>query len=256
MTIKKTLQALIFLKEQKPNFLVAVGDFVLALTSKLLGIPNAIFYDDYEFKVNYRLSRLFGNKLVVPFPLPKEKKVSKYYSFKELAYIHPKHYEPNPDIIKNLGLFEDKYIFIREVAGISLNYSNLAENSLIRPIKYIHKKGLKIILSLEDKTKSPIYAPYCTILEEPLEDVYSIMKYALFCISSGDSMARESALLGVPTIYTGGRIMKINQPLIKWEGIYKIESFNEIRDKIELLLNNNYKTRFDLIMLLHDLSIN
>ena len=248
MVAEKTLRALNYLKKQKPDFIVAVGDFILALTSKVLRIPNAIFYDDYEFKINYELSRFFGDKIIVPFPLPQEKKVLKYHSFKELAYIHPKYYKPNLNIIKKLGFTENDYIFIREVAGISPNYSHLVENSLIRPIKYLHKNGHRIILSLEDKTKKNFYTPYCIVLEEPLEDIYSIMKYALFSITSGDSMARESALLGVPTIYTGGRNMKVNQPLIDWGGIYKIESFNEICDKIELLLDKNYKNKWLLFI--------
>ena len=248
MVVEKFLLALNYLKKEKPDFVVAVGDFVLALASKLLAFPNAIFYDDYEFKINYNLSRFFGDKLIVPFPLPQEKKVLKYHSFKELAYIHPKYYKPNLDVIKKLNLTENNYVFIREVAGISPNYSHLVENSLIKPIEYLHSKSIKIILSLEDKTKKHFYTPYCTILEEPLEDVYSIMKHALFCLTSGDSMARESALLGVPTIYTGGRNMKVNHPLIKWGGIYKIESFNEIKDMIELLLNKNYKKKWFLFI--------
>ena len=248
MVVEKTLLALNYLRKQKPDFIVAVGDFLLALASKVLGIPNAIFYDDYEFKINYELSRFFGDKIIVPFPLPQEKKVLKYHSFKELAYIHPKYYKPNLNIIKKIGLKENNYVFIREVAGISPNYSHLDENSLIILIKYLHKNGHNIILSLEDKEKKDIYNPYCKILEEPIDDIYSIMKYALFCISSGDSMARESALLGVPAIYTGGRNMKVNQPLIDWGGVYKIESFNEIRDKIELLLNKNYKKKWFLFI--------
>lgn len=248
MSLEKTLLSLIYLKKQEPDFVVAVGDFILALAAKILNIRNTIFYDDYEFKVNYQLSRIFGDKLVVPFPLPTQRKVQKYHSFKELAYIHPNYYKSCPGILKTFGLTPDNYVFIREVAGISLNYSNLAENSLIIPIKYLYKKGVKVILSLEDKDKSDIYKPYCEILEEPLEDIYTIMKNAYFCISSGDSMARESALLGVPAIYTGGRNMKVNHPLINWGGIYKIESFNEIRNKMELLFNNNYKKKWSLFI--------
>jgi predicted glycosyltransferase len=40
------------------------------------------------------------------------------------------------------------------------------------------------------------------------------MYYSRIAISSGDSMAREGAMLGVPSIYCGPRKMKANQLLI------------------------------------------
>ena len=101
-------------------------------------------------------------------------------------------------------------IFVGEVVRISLNYANLIKNNLLNLIKYIYKNGLKIILSLESKRKKGIYELYCIILEELFEDIYSIIKYAHLCNSSGDSITREIALLGVPAIYLGGTDMKIN----------------------------------------------
>ena len=71
-----------------------------------------------------------------------------------------------------MGLEKDNYIFVREVAGISMNYSDLDSYSSLYIIKYIHEKGMKIVLSLEDKSTRDKYEPYCIILEEPLEDLY------------------------------------------------------------------------------------
>ena len=140
----------------------------------------------------------------------------------------------------------DKYVFVREVAGISMNYATLKQEGLVNSIKYLHDKGIKVVLSLEDKSRKEFYTPYCVILEEPLEDVYSIINYALFCLSSGDSMARESALLGVPCIYTGGRMMYANNNFLSWGGIYKIEDETNIFKKIDELLNEKEKKKWSL----------
>lgn len=247
MVLKRIKGILSYLRKSKPIITLGVGDFVLAFCSRLLGIKSVLFYDDYEFKLNFNLSHFFANKLVIPDVIPKRsKKIITYNGFKELAYLHPDFYKPNKKIIEDLGLKQNKYVFVREVAGISMNYTNLKQEGLVSSIKYLSEKGIKVILSLEDKSRREFYAPYCIILEEPLEDVYSIMNYALFCLSSGDSMARESALLGVPCIYTGGREMYANNPFLSWEGIYKIEEETEIFRKIDQLSNENEKKKWQL----------
>ena len=47
------------------------------------------------------------------------------------------------------------------------------------------------------------------------------MFYSKAVISSGDSMAREGAMLGVPSIYCGKRNMKANDLLIKKNILFK-----------------------------------
>jgi uncharacterized protein len=242
MILRRAILFQKYLHKSKPNITTGVGDFILAFSSRIRGIPSIMFYDDYEFKVNYKLSEFFGNRLFVPYPLPKSsRKIVRYSSFKELAYLHPNNYQPNKQIIEKIGLKSKEYVFVREVAGISMNYSDLKECSSLPIIKYLHSLGKKVILSLEDKSKKKLYQPYCLILEEPLDDLYSIMAHAKFMISSGDSMARESALLGVPCIYTGGRNMYVNNPFLKWGGIIKLEDKEQILKKVDYLLNNNFE---------------
>ena len=42
-------------------------------------------------------------------------------------------------------------------------------------------------------------------MQEPIEDIHSLIYYAAGLVSSGDSMAREAALLGIPAYYLGTR---------------------------------------------------
>lgn len=230
-----------YLRKRKPDVTIGVGDFVLAFVSRTLGIPSIMFYDDYEFKINYRLSQLFGTELVVPFALPNGWKIRKYRSFKEASYLHPKVYKPDPKHINQLDLRKNDYVFLREVAGISMNYAGLKEEGLLPFARHMHDKGMKVVMLLEDETKMVRYAKYGIVLKQPLEDLYSIMAFASFAISSGDSMARESALLGVPCIYTGGRDMYVNNPFIRWGGIIKAERTDWIIKEIEKLSKGDYK---------------
>ena len=58
------------------------------------------------------------------------------------------------------------------------------------------------------------------------------MYYSLLAVSSGDTVARETALLGVPTVYTGGRDMEINRPLIEEGALFASNNIKEIEDYI------------------------
>ena len=95
-------------------------------------------------------------------------------------------------------------------------------------VNKIKKKGLSIILSLEDKKLTDDYIDDCIILEEPVSDIYSLLYYSLFAVSSGDTVARETALLGVPTIYTGGRAMVVNEALVAAELMFESTNVKEI----------------------------
>ena len=65
--------------------------------------------------------------------------------------------------------------------------------------------GRKVLLSLEDKSMKERYPEDWILLEEPVEGIHSLIYYSCALISSGDSMAREAALLGVPSYYLGIR---------------------------------------------------
>lgn len=239
--VRETL-ILKYLIRVKPDVTTGVGSFLMGLGSSILRIPSVQFYDDFEYKLNYNLAKYFSSKFVIPDSIVDDgKNVTKYKGFKELAYLHPSYFTPNKEILTQYTLKPDNYVFIREVSKISLNYRKSQNNGLLEIIKYLNKKKLPILLSLEDKSFSKTYDPYCHILQEPIEDIHSLINFASFAISSGDTMAREAALLGTPAIYTGGRKMCINKPLIEKGIILKIEDETAIKHKIDEILNSNFK---------------
>jgi predicted glycosyltransferase len=87
------------------------------------------------------------------------------------------------------------------------------------------------------------------LLDEPVEDIHSLIYYSRGLISSGDSMAREAALLGVESYYLGVRDMpansvasrfgSLNSPksmsIGEWVNDAIAKSNNEIRDKQKLI---------------------
>ena len=58
---------------------------------------------------------------------------------------------------------------------------------------------------MEKKDKYQEYPQNWILLQEPIKDIHSLIYFSKGLISSGDSMAREAALLGVPSYYLGIR---------------------------------------------------
>lgn len=123
---------------------------------------------------------------------------------KEWSYLNPQLFQPNSDTLKQYNVKPRKYIFMREVSVGTLNYADQAPDTILKIVPMI-PKGMKVILSLEKKDKRHLYPKDWILLQEPIEDIHSLIYYSAGLVSSGDSMAREAALLGVPAYYLGIR---------------------------------------------------
>lgn len=220
----------------------AVGGVNITHASKFLAKPSIIFTDDLEYKLQYYLYSPIATHIILPKSIPADgERFLKYNGFKELAYLHPNHFSPDKKALRTYNLNPYEYIFIREVSNKSLNYRKTKMGQLSKILDHIKEKKLKILISIEDKSLIDLFKDHCIILKEPIEDIYSLMSYALFAVSSGDSMARESCLVGTPAIYTGGRDMAVNNELIKRSCMFKVEDEKEIKKTIDYIIENNIK---------------
>ena len=69
-------------------------------------------------------------------------------------------------------------------------------------------------------------------------------RYSALVITTGDTLAREASLLGVPVIYAGRRDMPINKELIKLGLIFKIDDISKIPNFIQLLTKSVYQKNY------------
>jgi uncharacterized protein len=213
--IVRAIKMFILIKMIKPDVGISCGQVSFSMPLTLLGIPNFQFSDDAERKMVVISESLFATQKFFP-PIGENElkylvRTHCYNAMKQWAYLHPNYFLPDKKALDPLGLKEREYVFIREVSTDSFNYLNQKEASLSQltiPANY------KILLSLENKEASKLYPRHWVILQEPVEGFHSLIYYSAGVISSGDSLAREAALLGVPSIYTGIRDMAANRVLI------------------------------------------
>jgi uncharacterized protein len=214
VNILRFLKLLKFTFTNEIDFGLGVGSFTLGAAMKLLFKPNIQFDDDPERIINIILEKITSTKLFFPPVIKPGKKIKIFNALKEWAYLSPKYFSPDENILEEFGLRQKEYILIREISTGSMNYMAQDPNIIYNLSKDI-PKDYKVLLSLEDKTNFKKYPEDWIILNEPVADFYSLIYFSKLVISSGDSMAREAAILGVPGIYCGFRKMKANDILIK-----------------------------------------
>lgn len=220
--IKRFFSLFFFLLNKRVDVGVSVGSFILGSVCKLLGKPNVQFDDDPERKKNLFLEKLTSSVLFFPPIVEVGGKVNIMNALKEWAYLSPKYFIPQKEELKKYNLKPKKYIFIREVSTGTLNYKDQTSN-IIASFAHQLPKDYEVILSLEDKTTIGQYPPGWILLKEPVHDIHSLIYYSRLVISSGDSMAREGSMLGIPSIFCGIRYMKANDIMIRKGMLFRVD---------------------------------
>jgi len=195
----------------KPDIVISNG-YQAGIYPKIFNIPSIHFNDDLNrSKLVINLIKFFSRDIY--FPFYSDKRIKPFKALKEWSYLSPGYFTPDISVLNTYGLKEKGYVFIREVITGTLNYMG-QKGRLIESVADQFPENVCVLLSLEDKTRQKNYPSNWIVLEEPIQDIHSLIYYSKLVISSGDSIAREGAQLGVPSIYCGVRKMLANQVLI------------------------------------------
>jgi predicted glycosyltransferase len=219
---------------ERPDFGLSVGSFTLGAVLKLFGKPNVQFDDDPERPVNVFLEKLTSTRLFFPPIVAPQPNVGTMNALKEWAYLSPRYFTANADGLSFYNLVPKHYIFVREVSTGSLNYADQEANTIASFAAQLPEQ-YPVLLSLEDKQTMGAYPAHWTVLQEPVPDIHSLLYYSCLVISSGDSMAREGAMLGVPSVYVGSRDMKANAMMQEKKMLFQC-SVSQAPDLVDRIL--------------------
>ncbi len=246
-SITRTYELSNYIRKNKIDAVSSDG-FNIGFASKMARVPSLMHLDDFEYKTTFYLGMISGSKILIPSSIPiNGTNVIKYRGFKELAFLNPKYFKPSKDVLSEIGVEERNYAYLRVVSPISLNYKQnpIDIERFKKIINYIKQFGYDVVLSSESELLSRQLKKLCTVIEKPLKDHHSILKYAAFTISTGDSVARESCLVGTPTLYMGGRDMCVNRELIEMGAMFKEEEDLKILNFIKYNMENNLKEHIE-----------
>lgn len=184
------------------DLLTGVHPIHAANVSLISGIP-CIGFADTDHAIEQIL--LYGpgcDRIYTPkyFSFNLGRKHRKYAGFHELAYLHPKYFTPQVDIVKDYGLLDNgPPIVIRLIewdATHDLQVRNRSPTDKI--IKNLSKKH-PIVISAEGEMPTHL-EKYRNPMPESL--FHHLLAFSQLYIGPGATTASESAILGTPAIYT------------------------------------------------------
>lgn len=189
-------------KRFKPDILISPGSICAAHVSCIIHKPSISFEDTGNME-QIRLYAPFTDVILTPTCLKRDfgKKQIRYNGYKELAYLHPNYFKPNPSVLDDLGLSkDDKFVIMRFVSwGATHDVGQKGLSSEIKH-KFVEevKKYARVLITSEGSL--PIdFKQYQINL--PPEKIHDLLYYAEMYIGEGATMASEAAVLGTPSIY-------------------------------------------------------
>jgi len=176
---------------------------------KLLGKPSIVFYDTEFARLSNALTYPFASVVCTPtcYNGTIGAKQVKFPGYKELAYLHPRRFTPDPRIMQQLGIQpESKFFIVRFVsweAAHDRQERGLTDTNKMRFVKELARYG-RVLISSEGKLPDGLL-PYRSPVS--IDKLHHVMAFATLYVGESATMASECAVLGVPAIFiaTTGR---------------------------------------------------
>lgn len=149
------------------------------------------------------------------------KKATKYPSYQELAYLHPNHFTPSKEVVKQYGINPDEPYFILRFASLHAHHDSGIKgiNTAIAQhlIDLLQPHG-RIYITAE-RPLEPQFEPL-RIHINPL-DMHHIMAFASLYLGDSQTMAAEAGVLGTPFVRFNDFVGRIGY-LRELEDVYRL----------------------------------
>lgn len=206
---------------------IAHGSNDLAITARVLGIPEANMHD-YEFAVaQHHVGCRLAKRVIFPDSVPPERlrrfgvgpeKLFQYPGIKEEYYLAD--FEVDPDALEKVGVDTERVVVVvRPPPDVSLYHrkSNPLFPQVLARIgtdKNVHAVVLPRTPQQRDYVKD-LALPSLIVPDHAVE-AQSLIALADLVVSAGGTMNREAVALGTPVYTTyGGRLGGVDEALIR-----------------------------------------
>ncbi len=239
--IKFDIQEFIAGTKFKPDILLSHGSIYAAHASFLLKKPHVSMEDTGNME-QVRLYLPFTDSVLVSSAFHKNlgKKQIIYDAYHELAYLQPKYFIPNRNLLKGLNIGNDtKYALVRFVSWNATHDKGEGGMSLddkLNLISFLESSNIKVFISSEgvlpnefEKYRLPV-APQL---------IHHVMYYAELFIGEGATMASECATLGTPALYINSMEAGTIDEQERYGLLYHFRNGSDILPIIKDILGNS-----------------
>ncbi|MGZ4851579.1 MAG: DUF354 domain-containing protein [Halobacteriota archaeon] len=246
-----------YLKSQHVDVVTGFGIYN-TLSDRLLRTPDIVFTDSepmvnsLSYAVQYRVFTHFTDAIITPEAYRQDlgSKHLRVASFKEMAYLHPNYYTPNPDVYDALGVADsDDFVLLRFNAFFAVHdvgVHGFTDEQKVDLVKRLEGTA-RVFISSEAEVP-PALRDY--IIPLPKARIHDALYYAKLLVTDTQTMATEAALLGTPTVrsnsFIGDRDMGNFVELEQRYGLlfnYR-EPYKATEKAVELVLEPDVKQRW------------
>lgn len=229
-----TMKAIQILKKFKVDITSGFGLYN-SLSSAALGVPDITFGDSepninkISYSIQYKMFMPFVHCYVTPtsFKQHMGERHIKISSFKELAYLHPKYFIPEPEVIRNVDLRENEYAVLRFNsfdAVHDIGKHGFSDTEKIQVVRELEKQ-MKVVISSEKGVPQELSD---RVMKFPRSKIHSILAFARILVCDTQTMATEAALLGTPVVRCNSFVGKGD-----------MGNFVELEEKYGLIINRD-----------------
>jgi hypothetical protein len=190
-------------KKFKPDLLVSRGSPYSAFVSRIVKKPHIAFCDTEFAWLGWLLAYPFTDVICTPACFRKDlgSKHVRYNGYKELAYLHPKYFHPEPAVLDEQGLDpQDRFFIVRFIAWNAYHdykLKGIEESKKVDFLRSLEKFG-RVIVTAEGKMHRNLDRYRVKVSPEK---IHSLLYYSHLYIGEGGTMAAEAAVLGTPAIH-------------------------------------------------------
>ena len=237
----------------KPDIFLSHGSIYAAHVAFLFKKPHISMEDSGNME-QIRLYLPFTQTVLTPFELQQElgNKQIRYHSYHELAYLNPKYFRPNKDILKILGVTEnEKYALLRFVswdATHDIGQGGFTSQQKEEIVCFLSAR-IKLFISAEGNVPESFKEYLIKIKPDQIHDV---LYFADFVVSEGATMASESGVLGTPAIYVNSLSRCYNEDQEKYGTVFNFRNGNGVLEKIKEFINTPFTQNERIKYILRD----
>jgi len=186
----------------------------------------------------------FADYLMMPDSLAFQKHPKQicYPGYQELAYLHPKRFTPDPEVLNECGLKEGDPFFILRFTAFKAHHDigmyGLSREQKWQLVNLLEQHGQVLITS---EVNDPDFARYAAPISP--EKMHSLMYYAQMLACDSQTMTTEAAILGTPAFRCNtfaGKLTVIEEVEKYYDLAYSYHPrhFNWMLRKMDQLLKN------------------
>jgi len=192
-------------RQFNPDVFVSTGSPYGAHASAVLARPHLVFGDTENATLTTRITLPFTDCVCTPAAFHQDlgSKHIRYNGYKELAYLHPKYFQPDSSVLEEVGLqASERFVIVRFASrdashDLRVRGFELRDDQVLAFLERLGKYARVVVTS--DGQLSPCLTPYGVRVRP--ERMHDLLAFAQMYIGEGATMAAEAGVLGVPWLF-------------------------------------------------------